>query len=87
MILPEPFYREPRLIWIADRQDEESLRFLVVMELEHPARRADSLNEIYRVEGTIPVTERYDRAKVREYVMAAYRTLVTMYWFNRPDRT
>ena len=83
MSVPQPFFREPRLIWLPDRETlsgESALRFMVIMELQHPMPPGDPRpNSIYRIEGTVPANERFDPAKVREYVMRAYRSLCNSY--------
>lgn len=74
------FFREPKLIWLADREtesEESALRFFVVMEAVYPAPKPP--NTIIKVEGVVPVQDRYDAQKVRAAVMRAYGTLAHIY--------
>lgn len=83
----DPFYRSPRLIWIADRETmsgESATRFFVMVEPVYPARIEP--NEIIRVDGIVPVHDKYNPAKVRFEVMKAYRRMVETYFKTSPDR-
>jgi len=81
------FFREPKIYWLPDHETmsgESSLRFMVLMELEYPSTRPDGRNTIYRVDGQVPVKDRYDAAKVREAVMRAYKQIIQRWEKNVP---
>lgn len=75
-----PFFRQPALIWLPDRETESgesALRGFVIMEEQYPPRRAP--NEIFREDIVVPVNERYDSQLVRNYVMNAYYRMCCKY--------
>ena len=81
------FFRGPKLIWLPDRETESgesALRFIVLMELEYPSTRPDGMNTIYRVDGKVPVKDRYHSPNVRKAVLLAYKKMIATWERNTP---
>ena len=72
-----PFFRDPKIVWIGPYDPDQPLRFFALMEEEYPTERVP--NAIFRVEGTVSVTERRDPQRVRHHAMHALLTLCLRY--------